>query len=423
MLSKQQVSDIRKDFPSLDLKLGKDRHPLVYLDNAATTQKPRPVIDALARYYTYGTANPHRGAHYLANQSTELYEHARRETAKFIHAYRVNEIVFTRNATESLNALAYAIGLNTLEAGDEIVISILEHHANIVPWQMVAEKTGAVLKYVYIDDGMHLSHREIDRAISDRTKIVSLTGCSNVTGSRPDLAAVFGKLEGKGIIRVADLSQLVPHTKVDVRELHCDFAVFSAHKMYAAMGLGVLWGKYDLLSETAPFLLGGDMIEHVSEQHSTFAAPATRFEAGTMNVGAAVSLEAAIKYLNAIGPEEIDAYEARLAELALDELAKLPYIDTYAVDLEAVGEDTAAVAKRGAVVPFNVKDVHPHDVATILDTYGIAVRSGHHCAEPLHHYLNENATCRASFSFYNTEEEVMKFVDALKHVRTTMGLA
>lgn len=410
MLNQQQIQEIRGDFPYLNLTQAE--RPLVYLDNAATTQKPQVVIDSIAHYYAYQNANPHRGAHLLADAATSAYENARMQSAKLIHAYRAKEIIFTRNATESLNLLAYSLGLATLRPGDEILISILEHHANILPWQFVCEQTGATLRYVYLDANQQLSVEAVLDNLTERTKILSLTACSNVTGTRPRLAEIFARAKERDIRTIADLSQLVPHAAVDVRELHCDFAVFSAHKMYAGMGLGILWGKYELLSNIRPFLLGGDMIERVTEQSARFLAPAARFEAGTMNVGAAVSLTSAINYLNGVGWDEIDNYEQYLTNYALENIQKIPHIDVLAVKDEI----------RGSVLPFNIEGVHPHDVASILNNYGIAVRAGHHCAEPLHQYWGINATCRASFSFYNTIEEVDYFLSKLPEIRKIMHL-
>ncbi len=411
MLTQQQVREIREDFPYLQIQQA--GRSLVYFDNGATTQKPQQVIDRIAEYYAFQNANPHRGAHLLADAATQTYEDARMQVARFIHAYRAKEIVFTRNATESLNLLAYAMAMNTLQAGDEILISILEHHANILPWQYVCQQTGAKLKYVYINERNELVPEDVYAAITDKTKILSLTACSNVTGTRPALAEIFAHASSKGIVTIADLSQLVPHSHVDVRSLNCDFAVFSAHKMYAAMGLGVLWGKYDKLDQIRPFLLGGDMIEHVCEQSATFMPPASRFEAGTMNVGAAASLTAAIEYMQSVGLEEIDAYEQHLVKFATAEVKKIPYLKTYAVESDVVG----------AVLPFTIEGVHSHDIASILNSFGIAVRSGHHCAEPLHQRWGINSTCRASFSFYNTEEEVNYFLSKLPEVSKVMGLS
>ncbi|MDO5733545.1 MAG: SufS family cysteine desulfurase [Eubacteriales bacterium] len=415
MLTQAEVKELRRDFPILQTKV--KGHDLIYLDNAATTQKPQQVLERINKYYLEENANPHRGAHYLANTATEAYTAARLKVAKLIHAYRLNEIVFTKSATESLNLLAYTLGQG-LKAGDEILISILEHHANLIPWQFVAKMTGAKLRYLYLSPELEISEQELKEKLSSKTKILALTGCSNVTGTRANLNQYFKLAKDFGALTVADLTQLVPHGPCDVREIGCDFAVFSGHKMYGPMGAGVLWGKYDLLAKLPPFHYGGDMIERVSEQDAVFAPPASRFEAGTMNVAAAVGLATAIDYLQAIGMAEVDAYEQALTELAIEGLSKVPDIELYAVRARA-GEPV----HRGAVLAFNVRDVHPHDVATILNESGIAIRSGHHCAEPLHRYLGINATCRASFSFYNTEAEVEQLIQALSKVRQQMGLS
>lgn len=412
MLSQDQVREIRRDFPILATEVG--RYPLAYLDNAATTQKPRAVLDALNDYYLSANANPHRGAHQLANRATELYEQARRRVAQLIHAYRVSEVIFSKSATESLNLLAYTLE-PSLKPGDEILISILEHHANLIPWQFVAQRTGAKLVYCYLDENREIDEDDYLAKLNEKTKIVALTACSNVTGTRPALSQYFAKAKEYGALTIADLTQLVPHAPSDVREIGCDFGAFSGHKMYAPMGIGVLWGRYSELEKLPPFHYGGDMIESVTEQSAVFARPATRFEAGTMNVEAAVGLMAAINYMEGIGLEAIDQYEQHLTDLAIASLRDIPGLSLYA----ATGEDRP----HGAVVPFTMEGAHPHDIATIVNERGIAIRAGHHCAEPLHHYLGLNSTCRASFSFYNTEEEVARLAAALREVPEVLGLA
>ncbi len=410
-LTDEEVLRIREDFPILQHTVhGKS---LIYLDNNATTQKPIQVLDAMRSYYETQNANPNRGAHELAIMATNAYEAARRDVAIFLHAYRVREIIFMKGATEALNLLAYSLGLEEVEAGDEIILSILEHHANIVPWQMVAKAKGASLKYLYLDENGSITPESLREIMTSRTKIISLTGSSNVTGERPDLPTLFqiAREINPDVYCIADLAQLVPHTPVDVRELGCDFAAFSSHKIYAGMGHGVLWGKFELLRKLKPFLLGGDMIVQVTEQTSTFQTPAQRFEAGTQHVEGAIGLAAAIAYVKEIGLERIDRYEHELGAMARSYLLEMPEVELFS-------------AEHSTCVAFNVKGVHPHDVSTILDRdAGIAIRSGHHCAEPLHHYLGQAATCRASFSFYNTREEVMHFVRALQTVPRIMGLS
>ncbi|MDO5737926.1 MAG: SufS family cysteine desulfurase [Eubacteriales bacterium] len=413
MLSQAEVREIRKEFPILTTKVG-DK-PLVYLDNAATTQKPRQVIEAEANYYLTANANPHRGAHKLANMATELYENCRRQVAKFLHAYRVNEIVFTKGATESLNLLAYTLAPR-LEPGDEILISILEHHANLIPWQYIARERGAKLRYLYLDEKLELDWSDYLAKLNEQTKIVSLTACSNVTGTRPDLSKYFAKAKEFGAVCITDSTQLIPHAPFDVRELGADFAVCSSHKIYGPMGTGVLWGRYELLESMPPYHYGGDMIESVDEQSACFARPASRFEAGTVNVGGVVGLGAALDFVSEIGLENIDEYERHLTELALEAVAQIKGCQLFSV------AGTSPAYLRGAVVPFSYEGIHPHDVATVLNEQGVAVRAGHHCAEPLHRHLGVNSTCRASFSFYNTEEEVERFIEALTAVPKLMGL-
>ncbi|MDO5047027.1 MAG: cysteine desulfurase [Anaerococcus sp.] len=404
------IEKIRKDFAYLDKeKLGRD---IIYLDTAATSQKPAYVIDKLANYYRYENANPHRGAHYLSWKATEEYENTREVIKDFIGAKRASEIVYTKNSTESLNLLAYSYGLDNLKEGDEILITILEHHANLVPWQMVAKKTGARLVYAYLNDDYSLDYDDLSKKLTDKTKIVSITGASNVTGEMIDLKKVINLAHDKGAIAIVDGAQLVPHTKVDVVDLDCDFLVFSGHKMYSPMGIGVLYGKYDLLDKLSPFNFGGDMIEYVYEKDSTFQAPPLKFEAGTPNVGGVIGLRAAIEYVEAIGMDDIYKYENDLTTYAYD-LVK---------DIENIRIFYPKDKKTGSVLSFNFTDIHPHDIASILDSKGIGVRSGHHCAMPLHTYLGISSTARASFSIYNTKEEVEKFAEELKKVRKVMGL-
>lgn len=404
------LEKIRQDFPFLDgKKVGKD---IIYLDSAATSQRPYQVLEAVDEFYKYSNANPHRGAHYLGWKATEAYENTREKIKNFINAKRSEEIVFTRNATESLNLVAYSYGLPNLSEGDEILITILEHHANLVPWQMVAKRTGAVLKYAYLKDDFTLDYDDLEKKVSEKTKILAFTASSNVTGEMIDVKRLVDLAHSVGAIAVVDACQLAPHKAIDVQELDCDFLAFSGHKLFSPFGIGVLYGKYKLLDEMIPFNLGGDMIEYVHEQESTFEKPPTKFEAGTQNVGGVVGLGAAIDYIENIGLEEIFEHEHELAEYAYD-LIK---------DIENIKVFYPVNSKTGSVVSFTFDDIHPHDVATILDTKGIGVRSGHHCAMPLHEYLNVSSTCRASFSIFNTKEEVELFANELKNVRKVMGL-
>ena len=405
------TQDFLKDFPLLHTKM--NGKPIAYLDNGATTQKPHDVIQAVCGYYGGCNANPHRGAYALSVEATEIYENSRARVAKFINAARPEEILFTKNATEALNLVAYSYGLHQVKAGDEIVISIAEHHSNLVPWQMVAKTTGATLKYIYLEKDGNLSEEDIETKITERTKIVAVTQVSNVLGLKNDVKKIAKKAHSVGAVIVVDGSQSVAHQKVDVRDIDADFFAFSGHKMLSPMGIGVLYGKFDLLDAMPPFLMGGDMIEYVEEQDTTFAALPQKFEAGTQNVGGAAGLAAAIDYLENIGFDRIERIEKDLVDYALPQLRALPHIKLY-------GCDSKRDNKTG-IIAFNVEDVHPHDVASILDSYGVAVRAGHHCAQPLHQYLGENATCRASFYLYNTREDIDRWIAALKNVRKVLG--
>lgn len=404
------VEKIRADFPYLDSeKVGKD---VIYLDTGATSQKPAYVIDAVDEYYRYSNANPHRGAHFLSWKATEAYEETREVVKDFIGARKSSEIVFTRSTTEALNLLAYSYGLNNLKKDDEILITILDHHANLVPWQMVAKKTGAKLVYAYLNDDYGLDYDDLKSKINEKTKIVSVTGASNVTGELIDSKLITKWAHEVGAISIVDGAQLIPHVKTDVEDIDCDFLAFSGHKMFSPMGIGVLYGKYELLDKLEPFNYGGDMIEYVYEQESTFQEPPIKFEAGTPNVGGVLGLKAAIEYVEKIGMDEIFAYEHELTSYAYDLIKDIPNIKIF----------YPTNGKAGSVISFTFTDIHPHDIATILDSKGIAVRSGHHCAMPLHGYLGISATARASFSIYNTKEEAEIFARELKNVRKVMGL-
>lgn len=411
MFTKNEIEEIRKEFPFLNLK--PNGKQIVYFDNGATTQKPREIIDNIKNFYESENGNPHRGAHYLAMKSTEVYEGARQKVADFIGAKKPSEVVFLRNATEALNLLAYSYGLNNLKEGDEIVISIMEHHSNLVPWQEVCKKTGAKLKFLYLDDDMQIPFSEIEEKVTKNTKIVSITGASNVVGTNPDIEKIVKYArENSDAKIILDGAQLVPHRKVNVSELDVDFMAFSGHKMYSALGIGVLYGKEELLNKMDIFLSGGDMIEYVYEDHTTFLDAPQRFEAGTANVEGAVNLAAAIDFIEKYGMEKIDEYERYLTDYCYDKLKNLDYLEVY----------TTSDNNRAPVISFNFKEAHPHDVASILDTYGIAIRSGHHCAQPLHRYLGSNFSCRASFAIYNTVEEIDYFVEHLEDVRRILGI-
>ena len=391
--------EIKKDFPILE------KRDISYLDSGATTQKPNQVIDEIEKYYKNYNANPHRGAYSLSIEATEEYENTRTKIAKFINAKNREEIIFTKNATESLNLIAYSYGLENLKKDDEIVISIMEHHSNLVPWQNVAKTTGAKLNYMYINNEFELSDEEIESKITDKTKIVGITHVSNVLGTVNNVEKIIKYAHKKGAIVIIDGSQSIPHMKIDVQKMNPDFFVFSGHKMLAPLGIGVLYGKKELLNKMNPFLMGGDMIEYVYEQDTTFAPLPNKFEAGTQNVEGVIGLGAAIDYIEKIGYDNINILETEIVDYARQELNKLDFITLYM---------TPNKKNHQGVISFNIKGVHPHDVASILDGNGVCVRSGNHCAQPLMRYLGIDSTCRASFYIYNTKEDVDRLVDALK---------
>ena len=391
--------DYKKDFPILL------ENNIAYLDSGATTQKPQEVIDTVDRYYKTQNANPHRGAYSLSIEATQVYEQTREKVAKFINSQSASQIIFTKNASESLNLIAYSYGLDNLKKDDEIVLSIMEHHSNLVPWQYVAKKTGSTLKYMYINDNFELSDEEIKSKITDKTKIVGITHVSNVTGTINNVKEIIKYAHSKGAIVVLDASQSIPHMKIDVQKLDADFVVFSGHKMLSPLGIGVLYGKKELLENMTPFLMGGDMIEYVYEQETTYAPLPSKFEAGTQNVGGVVGLGAAIDYIEKVGYDNIEKIEKELVKYAKEELEKLKYVKLYMTSNEN---------NHSAVISFNIIGVHPHDVASILDSQGVCVRSGNHCAQPLLRYLGIDSTCRASFYLYNTKEDVDRLVEAIK---------
>lgn len=392
------VEQIKKDFPILE------NRKIAYLDNGATTQKPTEVIRALEEYYEKNNANPHRGAYTLSIEATELYENTRTKIAKFINAKNREEIIFSKNATESLNLLAYSYGMNNLKQDDEIVISIMEHHSNLVPWQKVAKTTGSKLNYMYINDKFELSDEEIEKKITDKTKIVGITHVSNVLGTINNVKKIIQYAHKKGAIVIVDAAQSIPHMKIDVQDLDADFLVFSGHKMLAPLGIGVLYGKKELLNKMTPFLMGGDMIEYVYEQETTFAELPNKFEAGTQNVEGVIGLGAAIDYIQNIGYDKIQELEKEVVSYAINELSKLNFLTLYLTPNEE---------NHSSVISFNINGVHPHDVASILDSVGVCVRSGNHCAQPLMRFLGIDSTCRASFYFYNTKDDVDRLVSGL----------
>ena len=393
------INDIKKDFPILM------NNNIAYLDSGATTQKPREVLEKIETYYKSQNANPHRGAYSLSIEATRVYEETREKVAMFINAKTSSQVIFTKNASESLNLIAYSYGLENLNENDEVVLSIMEHHSNLVTWQFVTKKTKSKLKYMYINNNFELTDEEIKNKITDRTKIVGITHVSNVTGTINNVKEIIEYAHKKGAIVVLDASQSIPHMKVDVQELDADFVVFSGHKMLAPLGIGVLYGKKEILENMTPFLMGGDMIEYVYEQDTTFAPLPNKFEAGTQNVGGVVGLGAAIDYIEKVGYENIEEHEKELVEYAIDKLKKLEYVKLYL---------TPNIENHSSVISFNIKGVHPHDVASILDSQGVCVRSGNHCAQPLMRYLGIDSTCRASFYLYNTKEDVDRLVEAIK---------
>ena len=394
--------EIRKDFKILE------NHNIAYLDSAATTQKPVQVIDEIKNYYENDNANPHRGAYSLSIRATEVYDEARKAVSDFINSEDASNIVFTRNASESLNLIAYSYGLANIKEGDKIVLSIMEHHSNLVTWQNVAKTKNASLEYMYINEEGIIPEEEIEKKIVPGVKIVGITHVSNVLGTINPVKEIIKKAHSVGAIVIVDGAQSVPHFKVDVRDLDADFLVFSGHKMLAPLGIGVLYGKKELLNKMNPFLFGGDMIEYVYEQETSFAEVPTKFEAGTQNVEGAVGLKAAIDYLNNIGMDNVEKIEKELSEYLYNELRKLDFITVYGPkDLNL----------HSGVFSFNVKGVHPHDVATVLDTENVCIRSGNHCAQPLLRYMGIDSTCRASIYIYNTKEDIDRLIQALYKVK------
>lgn len=395
------VDKVREDFPILKRQV--HGRPLVYLDNAATSQTPRQVIEALVTYYERYNANIHRSVHTLAAETTEAYEGARAKIARFIGA-TPESIIFTRNTTESLNLVANAWGRRNLKPGDEIVTSVMEHHSNIVPWQLIAAEKGATIRYVDIDDDGRLRLDQLEALLGPKTRVVTLVHASNVLGINP-VAAIAERAHAHGAVMVVDAAQSVPNMPVDVKALGCDFLAFSGHKMLGPTGIGVLWGKPELLEAMGPFLGGGSMISRVTLEGSTWNDVPHRFEAGTPNIADAIALGVAVDYLEALGMDNVREHEKRLTDYAIHRLAEMPEVTVY-------GPKNAE--ERVGVVTFNYGDIHPHDLSQVLDQHGVAVRAGHHCAQPLMRRLDTVATARASFYVYNTKAEIDTFVAALE---------
>ena len=389
---------IKLDFPLLQ------NQNIAYLDNAATSQKPKCVIDAVQGFYCSQNANAHRGTYQLAEKATELLETSRQKVADFVGA-NAEEIVFTKNATEALNLIAYSYGFDNIVEGDEIVLSIMEHHSMIVPFQRLAEVKKAKLKYLYLNDNFEIDENEIESKITTKTKIVGIVSTSNVLGTKNNIQKIIQKAHNVGAVVVVDITQSIAHEPFDVKKTDVDFAVFSGHKMYAPLGVGVLYGKKELLNNMKPFLSGGDMIEYVYEDHTTFAPIPNKFEAGTQDVGAVFGLATAVDYIKNLGYQNILKIETELRDYALQELKKLDFVELYV---------TNNLQNHSSVISFNIKGVHPHDVATILSSQGVCIRAGNHCAQPLLRFLGLDSTCRISFAIYNTKQDVDRLVEALK---------
>ena len=387
------VGRIRADFPALNMKVyGK---PLVYLDNAASAQKPKVVLDRMRQAATEQYANVHRGLHFLANEATEAYEDAREKVRAFLNASRPEEIIFTRNATEGINLVAHTFGRERIQAGDEVVLSIMEHHSNIVPWHFLRERQGAVIRWAPVDDEGNFLLDEFEKLLSPRTKMVAITQMSNVLGTVVPVKEVVKRAHARGIPVLVDGAQGAVHLDVDVRDLDCDFYVFTGHKLYGPTGIGVLYGKYDLLASMPPFNGGGEMIHEVFQDRISYGAPPYRFEAGTPAIVQAIGLGAAIDYVNSIGKPRIRAHESTLAKYAQETLGQINSLRIF-----------GSAPDKGPIVAFEIKGAHPHDVATIIDRAGVAVRAGTHCVMPLLARFGVTATCRASLAMYNSKDEI-----------------
>lgn len=398
--------DYRNDFPLLM------QNKIIYIDNAATSQRPQCVIDAEGDFYKNYNANPLRGLYSLSVEATEVYENAREAVRKFIGAEKSNEIIFTRNTTESLNLVAYSYGLSNVKKGDEIVVSIMEHHSDLLPWQIVAKTCGAELKFIECAKDGSIDLEKVKELITSRTKIVAMTQVSNVLGREYPVKEIAKLAHEKGAVMVVDGAQSTPHMRVDVTDLDADFFAFSGHKLLAPMGIGVLYGKEELLEKMPPFLSGGEMIDSVTRTSAVYAELPHKFEAGTVNAAGAAGLKAAIDYIEKVGFDYISEREIALTSRAIEKMKKIPHVNI-------IGSENAD--EHTGIVTFTIDNVHPHDISEILAADGIAVRAGHHCAQPLLTHLGLNSTARASFAFYNTEDEVDKFTDSVATIRERMG--
>ncbi len=398
--------DYRNDFPLLM------QNKIIYIDNAATSQRPQCVIDAEGDFYKNYNANPLRGLYSLSVEATEVYENAREAVRKFIGAEKSNKIIFTRNTTESLNLVAYSYGLSNVKKGDEIVVSIMEHHSDLLPWQMVAKTCGAELKFIECAKDGSIDLEKVKELITSRTKIVAMTQVSNVLGREYPVKEIAKLAHEKGAVMVVDGAQSTPHMRVDVTDLDADFFAFSGHKLLAPMGIGVLYGKEELLEKMPPFLSGGEMIDSVTRTSAVYAELPHKFEAGTVNAAGAAGLKAAIDYIEKVGFDYIGEREIALTSRAIEKMKKIPHVNI-------IGSENAD--EHTGIVTFTIDNVHPHDISEILAADGIAVRAGHHCAQPLLTHLGLNSTARASFAFYNTEDEVDKFTGSVATIRERMG--
>lgn len=399
------MKDYKKDFPILS-------QDIAYLDSSSTEQKPQCVIDAVDEFYKKHNANPLRGLYSLAVDATNEYESSREAVRKFIGADSCKEIIFTRNTTESINLVAYSYALDNLSKGDEIAITIAEHHSNMLPWQMVAKKTGATLRFIECEKDGSFLKESLDKNINSKTKLLAMVHISNVLGSKLPIEYAIKRVHEQGGIALVDAAQSAPHIPINVKELDADFLAFSGHKMLGPMGIGVLYGKKALLDSMSPFLRGGEMIEYVTTEGATYAELPHKFEAGTVDAAGAVGLRAAIEYINSIGLDNIEKREAELTSYCFERLKSIPHVNI-------IGSDNAS--KHCGIITFTIDDVHPHDIAAITDSDRVCIRAGHHCAQPLHKFLGIMSSVRASIAFYNDENDIDRFIASIASVRRRMG--
>ena len=405
----------RKDFPlfkAIDEKTANENNGLIYFDSAATSQRPYLVLDAMNKFYREENANPLRGLYELSERATLAYENSRKTVADFLNAKDPSQIIFTRNATESLNLVAYSYGLNNLKKGDQVLVSIMEHHSNIVPWQQVCAKTGAELVFLECDKDGLISDQEIDSKLTDKVKIFSITQVSNVLGVTNPVKEYAKKAHEVGAIIIVDGAQSAPHHKVDVQDIDADFFALSGHKLCGPMGIGALYGKKELLEKMPPFLTGGEMIEYVTKESATWAELPHKFEAGTVSAADAVGMAAAMKYLQSVGFVFIEKQDKNLTQRLMQGMKKIPHVSFLGTD---------DPDKRSGIITFTIDGVHPHDIATLLSDEKVAIRAGHHCAQPLGKFMGVVSSARASIYFYNTEEEVDLFLEKLSHIREWSG--